>query len=372
MRIVKRVRASLVLGLGLWVLLGNPSTAALRWPALPSQPVELLHAAAPVPGSSSARGESVEPARGELMEAADYVAVILETTSGRYWVICRNDPVNNVDPLGLETYEIENARLLGLFDVPSGYAPYFRGTTEIEDLGAQIANVGTLLVNVFWNTLSGVNTVTAAIDESPKAIGFNESISEMQAPLGPAAFATGGGELKTMLVLSSFARCARIEVTLGEGAALQRTLVRAEEATGSAAKRGTSRFGEFVAGWRPLRVADVPLPSEARKTFTGNKAVGSVLASDTVFYRVSGGRAGRVGGYLTRTKPNGVQEAVQTLALNPDWELEGVHLIEVRVPKGTVIWEGTAKRQGSLPGGGSQVWVSQEQLSENWFRFIDW
>jgi len=38
-----------------------------------------------------------------LEETPEYAAFLIETPGGSYWVICRNDPVNNVDPLGLET-----------------------------------------------------------------------------------------------------------------------------------------------------------------------------------------------------------------------------------------------------------------------------
>jgi hypothetical protein len=143
------------------------------------------------------------------------------------------------------------------------------------------------------------------------------------------------------------------------------------------------RAGErFVSGWRPLTVADVPLPASTRLTFEGGTAVGKVLEHDTIMYRVIAGApgpastvtrtAGREGSYLTLTRPTSSKQAIDTLALDPTWGNEAVHLVEVRVPKGTVIWEGKAAAQGSLPGGGSQVWVSSDQLNESWFKIIPW
>ena len=34
----------------------------------------------------------------------EYLAVFVETSDGCYWIICLNDPVNNIDPLGLAGY----------------------------------------------------------------------------------------------------------------------------------------------------------------------------------------------------------------------------------------------------------------------------
>ena len=100
--------------------------------------------------------------------------------------------------------------------------------------------------------------------------------------------------------------------------------------------------------------------------------IGRVLDADTIFYRVSGGEAGRVARFMTRTRPANVKEAIEKLALDRGWGNEAVFLEEVHVPKGTVIWEGIAAKQGALSGGGSQVWISKEQLSERWFQYINW
>ena len=34
----------------------------------------------------------------------EYLAVFVETSDGCYWIICLNDPVNHIDPLGLAGY----------------------------------------------------------------------------------------------------------------------------------------------------------------------------------------------------------------------------------------------------------------------------
>lgn len=85
-----------------------------------------------------------------------------------------------------------------------------------------------------------------------------------------------------------------------------------------------------------------------------------------------GEKAGRVARFLTRDKPTSPAQAIRKLALDPEWRNSAVHLVEVRVPKGTVIWEGAARHQGPLRGGGNQIWISSEQLVDDWFRVIPW
>lgn len=59
------------------------------------------------------------------------------------------------------------------------------------------------------------------------------------------------------------------------------------------------------------------------------------------------------------------------LALNPDWGNTATKVTEVTVPKGTVIYEGTAGPQvinggaGMLNGGGNQVFIPE--VSPSWF-----
>lgn len=114
------------------------------------------------------------------------------------------------------------------------------------------------------------------------------------------------------------------------------------------------------------------MPSSVRSTFRVGTAVGRVLDEDIVLYRVFGGKAGRAGSYLTSVKPKSAAETIRKLALDPDWGNSAVHLVEVRVPQVTVIWEGSARHQGELRGGGSQIWISPEQLVDDWFRVIPW
>lgn len=92
-------------------------------------------------------------------------------------------------------------------------------------------------------------------------------------------------------------------------------------------------------------------------------------------YRPSGGSADEVGRYISRTPQNGGLQSQLDSALNPQWGNTTTTITEVTVPKGTVIYEGTAgpqiikdslgNRVGMLPGGGNQIYIPEVDAS--WF-----
>lgn len=110
-------------------------------------------------------------------------------------------------------------------------------------------------------------------------------------------------------------------------------------------------------------------------TFTGGTYTESVLTKDTTMYRTSGGSAGEVGRYISRTPQNGGLQSQLDSALNPQWGNTATTVTEVTIPKGTVIYEGTAgpqiitdsmgNRVGTLPGGGNQIYIPEVDTS--WF-----
>lgn len=113
-----------------------------------------------------------------------------------------------------------------------------------------------------------------------------------------------------------------------------------------------------------------PLSQDEAETFTGGSYTETVLTKDTTFYRVYGGVAEKVGRFLSRTPQNGGMQSQMDLALNPEWGNTAEYVIEVVVPKGTTIYEGTAAQTiyggaGILLGGGSQVYIPEVDAS--WF-----
>lgn len=69
------------------------------------------------------------------------------------------------------------------------------------------------------------------------------------------------------------------------------------------------------------------------------------LSEDTVFYRVYGGDAGKIGRYMTAVPQNGGVQSQIDLALNPDWGNTAQFVTTVTVPKGTTIYVGTTAPQ---------------------------
>jgi len=80
-----------------------------------------------------------------------------------------------------------------------------------------------------------------------------------------------------------------------------------------------------------------------------------VLSETTTLYRVHGGAAGELGLYWTRTLPAGPLQSRIDLAMLSAWGNSATRVTTIRVPSGTLIFEGYAAGQGGLVGGGSQV-----------------
>ncbi|SMC29643.1 hypothetical protein SAMN02745134_03964, partial [Clostridium acidisoli DSM 12555] len=119
-----------------------------------------------------------------------------------------------------------------------------------------------------------------------------------------------------------------------------------------------------------------PLKQSVAETFTGASYTKTVLTEDTTVYRVYGGDANQAGSYMSRTPQNGGIQSQIDLALKPEWGNSTEYVTEVKVPKGTVIYEGTAAPQtlnetiggtGQLIGGGNQVYIPWEELNPKWF-----
>ena len=119
-----------------------------------------------------------------------------------------------------------------------------------------------------------------------------------------------------------------------------------------------------------------PLEEDVANSFNGATYTMRVLTEDAVMYRVSGGSAKVVGSYMTRTPQQGGLQSRLDLALLPKWGNTAEHVRQVMVPKGTVIYEGTAAPQnicdsrgnviGTLPGGGNQIYIPR--VEERWFQ----
>lgn len=135
------------------------------------------------------------------------------------------------------------------------------------------------------------------------------------------------------------------------------------KAKGSQGKTAEAKYSPINPG---------PLKQGVAETFTGASYTQQALKADTVFYRVSTDEAGKVGSYMTRTPQMGGMQSQLDLALNPEWGNTAQVVTKVTVPKGTVIYEGTAAPQvinggaGMLPGGGNQIYIPE--VNPKWFK----
>jgi len=104
-----------------------------------------------------------------------------------------------------------------------------------------------------------------------------------------------------------------------------------------------------------------PLPPHIASTFRGGTYSSTVTTSPTTLYRSYGGSANPVGGYWSRTKPQGAMQSQLDSGLAPQWGNTAQHTATITVPRGVTIYEGAAAPQSvgasRLMGGGNQVYI---------------
>ena len=104
-------------------------------------------------------------------------------------------------------------------------------------------------------------------------------------------------------------------------------------------------------------VADLP-PQKILDTFLNSEVKVEELERDEIFFRVFSLPQFMRGGYLTSTEYTSSFEAIRELALDPAiTPNQATDIVTVVVPSGTLVYRGRAAPQGSLAGGGSQVFV---------------
>ncbi|MEG0314852.1 MAG: hypothetical protein RR646_06295 [Erysipelotrichaceae bacterium] len=127
--------------------------------------------------------------------------------------------------------------------------------------------------------------------------------------------------------------------------------------------------------YSPVNPCD-KISQEVAESFRGATFTEKVLTEDTIMYRVSGGKVGEVGSYLSKTPQGGGLQSQLDLALNPVWGNTTENVIKVIVPKGTVIYEGVAAPQNILDSfgntistltvGGNQIYILK--VDARWFK----
>ncbi len=118
----------------------------------------------------------------------------------------------------------------------------------------------------------------------------------------------------------------------------------------------TSTFATNAIRWGPA-TGRGPLSEAVVATFRGGSYTESVTQEATVLYRAYGGSAGQLSPYWSRIAPSGPLQARIDSALLPQWGNTAESVAKIVVPRGSTIYEGFAAGQGSLVGGGSQVFL---------------
>ena len=119
-----------------------------------------------------------------------------------------------------------------------------------------------------------------------------------------------------------------------------------------------NRAANNVTRWGPATGAG-PLGEGVAATFRGGSYTETVTQEATTLFRAYGGNAGELGSYWTKTAPAGPLQTRIDSALLPKWGNTAESVSTITVPKGNTIFEGFAAPQGSLMGGGSQVFIPE-------------
>jgi hypothetical protein len=108
-----------------------------------------------------------------------------------------------------------------------------------------------------------------------------------------------------------------------------------------------------------------PLAEDIANTFRSGTYTSRILDGDEIFYRVISEGGDPAGRFWTASEPSGPLQSVIDSALDQSWVLRNsaTQLVTVRVPGGTIVYEGFAAPQGSLAGGGNQVYIPRVNSS---------
>ncbi|PLK42077.1 hypothetical protein C0V77_22785 [Emticicia sp. TH156] len=104
-----------------------------------------------------------------------------------------------------------------------------------------------------------------------------------------------------------------------------------------------------------------PLVTEVTNSFRSGTYTEKIAETDMIVYRYWGGKSGEFGRFWSPA-PNGPLASQIDLAVLPEWGNTFQNLTHIKVPKGTVYYEGVAAAQksakGELVGGGTQIYFN--------------
>jgi RHS repeat-associated protein len=115
----------------------------------------------------------------------------------------------------------------------------------------------------------------------------------------------------------------------------------------------TARFNATLKG---------PLPQSVVKDFTGGSYSQVTLGEDVILYRSYGGTSPKTSNWWTTTRPTGPLQSQMDSSLPPG--NTATNVVKIRVPAGTVIYEGGTEAQFGRLGGGDQIYI--DHVDPSW------
>ena len=313
-------------------------------------------------------GEQFDESTGLYYLRARY----MDTSTGRF--ISQDSYAGSIsDPVSLHKYLYANADPVNNSD-PSGYMTFVGAIVASAICGILVSMATTYLSNVF-----AIRDQTGEFDWS-----WNLTVDDVCM----SVLVGGGlGALGAIALMCQFVVATSILIASAAGFGIYNLYECVENANAgnisTAIFQGTLAILSFLGSFQMSQAMGNfagnnyspanpgPLPDEIANTFEGGSYTKTILTEDTTFYRVYGGEAGKIGRYVSRTPQNGGMQSQFDLALNPDWGNTAECVVEVKIPKGTVVYEEYAAPQiinggaGYLYGGGSQVYIPE--VDAIWF-----
>jgi len=120
--------------------------------------------------------------------------------------------------------------------------------------------------------------------------------------------------------------------------------------------------------WNPLN-GPGPLPERVVQNFRSATYTERVLREPLELRRDYSKPEFKLGAWWTPDELTPLQARID-LAILPEWGNTMKHVVRIRVPKGTKIYEGLAAPQegyfGTLVGGGRQVYIDKKIIDKSW------
>jgi RHS repeat-associated protein len=255
-----------------------------------------------------------------------------------------NDPLNNVDPLGLFDWcECGREALTGM-------------KAAARDLGTELQDL--FSSNPFAAAVETYAAVKKLIDEVR-----NDNLGALAEAFFPDIYTLSAQwdqlEEKRCFYVGKIAAEYGVSAAIGAGAAKVVSILKKLKLSNRNIRLLSVQERELIVS-KSVRHGPMnpgPLSDDIVNTFRSGSYTAMTLNESTTLYRVISDAGNPTGSFWTRIKPEGPMQSVIDSALDQNWGNTATKIIEAKVPAGTKIYEGAAAAQRGLVGGGNQVYV---------------